>query len=134
MIIYFRDYLITFVSFLLIDMVWLVFIAKDLYKKYLGYLMSPTVNWGAALLFYALFIVGILFFVVHPALEKNQIQYALMAGALFGLITYATYDLTNLATIKDWPVTITIIDLIWGTSVSALTSTLSFWVIKRFFM
>lgn len=134
MIIYFRDYLITFVSFLLIDMVWLVFIAKDLYKKYLGYLMSPTVNWGAALLFYALFIVGILFFVVHPALGKNQIQYALMAGALFGLITYATYDLTNLATIKDWPVTITIIDLIWGTSVSALTSTLSFWVIKRFFM
>lgn len=134
MIIYFRDYLITFVSFLLIDMVWLVFIAKDLYKKYLGYLMSPTVNWGAALLFYALFIVGILFFVVHPALEKDQIQYALMAGALFGLITYATYDLTNLATIKDWPVTITIIDLIWGTSVSALTSTLSFWVIKRFFM
>ena len=134
MLIYLRDFLITFVSFLLIDMVWLVFIAKDLYKKYLGYLMSPTVNWGAALIFYALFIVGILFFVVYPALEKEQIQYALMAGALFGLVTYATYDLTNLATIKDWPVTITIIDLIWGTSVSALTSTLSFWVIKRFFM
>lgn len=134
MLIYLRDFLIAFVSFLLIDMVWLVFIAKDLYKKYLGYLMSPTINWGAALLFYALFIVGILFFVVYPALEKDQIQYALMAGALFGLITYATYDLTNLATLKDWPVTITIIDLIWGTSVSALTSTLSFWVIKRFFM
>ena len=76
MLIYLRDFLITFVSFLLIDMVWLVFIAKDLYKKYLGYLMSPTVNWGAALIFYALFIVGILFFVVYPALEKEQIQYA----------------------------------------------------------
>lgn len=127
-----RNFLVTFAAFIVIDLVWLVFIAKNLYQKYLGYLMSPTVNWPAALLFYVLFIIGIVFFVVNPALEKGDIRYALMAGALFGLVTYATYDLTNLATLKDWPVTITIIDLIWGTTLSALTSALGFWVIQRF--
>lgn len=127
-----RNFLVTFAAFIVIDLVWLVFIAKNLYQKYLGYLMSPTVNWPAALLFYVLFIIGIVFFVVNPALEKADIRYALMAGALFGLVTYATYDLTNLATLKDWPVTITIIDLIWGTTLSALTSALGFWVIQRF--
>lgn len=127
-----RNFLVTFAAFIVIDLVWLVFIAKNLYQKYLGYLMSPTVNWPAALLFYVLFIIGIVFFVVNPALEKADIRYALMAGALFGLVTYATYDLTNLATLKDWPVTITIIDLIWGTTLSALTSALGFWIIQRF--
>lgn len=131
MLTYFKDYLITFISFLLVDMVWLVFIARKLYQTTLGHLMSPTVNWPAALLFYVLFIIGLLFFVVHPALAQESLRYALTAGALFGLITYATYDLTNLATLKDWPILITIVDLAWGTTLSALTSALSFWAIQH---
>lgn len=130
---YLKEYLVTLLSFTLIDLVWLVFIAKNLYQKYLGYIMAPTVNIPAAVVFYLLFIVGIVFFVVHPALEKDQWQYALAVGAFFGLITYATYDLTNLATLKDWPLTITIIDLIWGSTLSAGTSVLAFWVLKTFF-
>ena len=133
MLAYFRDYAITFISFLLVDMIWLVFIARKLYQNNIGHLMSPTVNWAAALIFYALFIVGLLFFVIHPALAQNSLRNALMVGALFGLITYATYDLTNLATLRDWPVLITIIDLIWGSTVSALTSALSFFIIHKFF-
>lgn len=128
-----RDFFIAFTLFMVIDMVWLIFIARSLYQKYLGYLMSSTVNWPAALLFYILFIIGMLFFVIHPALQKDALSYALLAGALFGLVTYATYDLTNLATIRDWPILITVIDLVWGTTVSTLTSGLSFIIIKRFF-
>lgn len=119
-------YFLTFVVFFLIDIVWLAVISKNIYKQYLGGLMKENINWTAALLFYALFIVGLVFFVINPALAKNSLQYAILAGGLFGLIAYATYDLTNLATLKDWPVFITVIDLIWGTFVCAATSGVSF--------
>ncbi len=126
-----RDYLITFGTFIAVDLIWLVFIAKNLYQKHLGYIMATKVNWTAALLFYAIFIAGMLFFVINPALSKQSLQYAFLAGAFFGLVTYATYDLTNLATLKDWPLIITIIDLAWGTTVSALTCSLSYFIISR---
>lgn len=127
-----RNFAITFVVFMAIDLIWLGFIAKNLYSKYLGYIMTDKVNWGAAILFYVLFIIGLLFFVITPALDKNSWTYALGAGALYGLLTYATYDLTNLATLKDWPITITVIDMIWGTTLAALTSIISFSIIQRF--
>ncbi len=126
------QYLIILGVFFAIDLVWLGFIAKKLYARYLGFLLAPNVNWGAAILFYLLFIGGLMFFVVQPALAKESWSYALVVGAFFGLITYATYDLTNLATLKDWPVTITIIDLIWGTTLSASVSTISYWIINAF--
>lgn len=126
-----RDYLITFGAFIAVDLIWLVFIARGLYQKHLGYIMATNVNWTAALLFYAIFIAGMLFFVIHPALAKQTLQYALLAGAFFGLVTYATYDLTNLATLKDWPILITVIDLIWGSTVTALTCSLSYYIINR---
>lgn len=116
--------------FLALDMLWLTAIAKNLYKKYLGYLMSDKPKIIAAFIFYAIFVIGILVFVVNPALQKESLLYALGFGALFGFITYSTYDLTNLATVKDWPVKITMIDLVWGTSVSAVTSTLSYLIIR----
>lgn len=130
---YLKEFAVAFVTFMIIDLIWLGFVAKDLYKKYLGFIMSPTVNWPAAILFYVLFIMGIVFFVLHPALEKDSVTYALLAGAFFGLVTYATYDLTNLATLKDWPLTITIIDLIWGSTLSALTASGAFLIIKQLF-
>lgn len=116
--------------FLALDMLWLTVIAKNLYKKYLGYIMSDKPKIIAAFIFYAIFVIGILVFVVNPALQKQSLLYALGFGALFGFITYSTYDLTNLATVKDWPVKITMIDLVWGTSVSAVTSTLSYLIIS----
>lgn len=125
-----KHYLITLVVFLAIDMVWLLVIAKNTYSKYLGYLMTPNVNVGAAFLFYLIFVAGILYFVINPAMAKESWQFALLAGMFFGLITYSTYDLTNQATIKDWPVFITIIDLIWGTFLSGSTALFSYLIIK----
>ncbi len=121
-----RIFFITFAIFLVIDMIWLGFIAKDLYKKYIGYIMSPKPNWAAALIFYVLFIIGLMFFVINPALKDKGISYAIFAGMFFGFITYATYDLTNLATLKDWPIKITAIDLIWGSFISGATALLSY--------
>ena len=94
--------------------------------------MAKNINWTAAIIFYMIFVGGILFFVVNPAIEKNSLSYALLAGAAFGFITYATYDLTNLATLENWPLFITIVDLIWGSFLSASTSAVSFQVIKSF--
>jgi uncharacterized membrane protein len=111
----FLVYLITVPIFFIIDLVWLGVIAKGFYQKHLGYLMRPQVNWAAAILFYLLFIIGIVLFAVRPALELQSPMRALVYGALFGFFAYATYDLTNLATVRDWPVIVTVIDLIWGT-------------------
>jgi uncharacterized membrane protein len=111
----FLVYLITVPIFFIIDLVWLGVIAKGFYQKHLGYLMRPQINWVAAILFYLLFIIGIVLFAVRPALELQSPMRALVFGALFGFFAYATYDLTNLATVKDWPVIVTAIDLIWGT-------------------
>ncbi len=124
-------YLITFAVFFVIDIVWLSLIAKKLYAQYLGYIMSTNVNWIAAILFYLLFIVGVLVFVIEPHLANPNMTQLIFRAALFGLVTYATYDLTNLATLKDWPLNITIIDLIWGTSLSTLVSVISVWFIGK---
>ena len=119
-------YGIAFSIFLAIDMVWLGLIAKNFYGKQLGFLMKTNVNWAAALIFYLIFVAGLLVFVISPALEKQSLMSAVLMGAFFGLVTYATYDLTNLATVKDWPLLVTIIDLIWGTVLAASVSTLSY--------
>lgn len=127
-----RNYFITLVVFLAIDMVWLTVIAKNLYAEHLGYLMAPKANLLAAFIFYLLFILGLMYFVLNPALLSGSWKAALFSGLFFGLVTYATYDLTNLATIKDWPILITGIDLVWGSAVSGLTSVLSYLIIRRF--
>jgi uncharacterized membrane protein len=118
-------YIITLGVFFVIDMIWLGVVAKGFYRRYLGSLMSPKVNWISALLFYLLFIVGLLVFVVRPALVEGSPLLALFYGALFGLISYATYDLTNLATLKDWPLLVTVVDLIWGTFLGGAVSFVS---------
>ena len=115
-------YGITLAVFFLIDMVWLGVVAKGFYRKHLGAMLSPKVNWAAAILFYLVFIAGLLVFVVKPALAAGAPVRALAFGALFGLISYATYDLSNLATLKDWPVIVTIVDLVWGTVLGGVVS------------
>ncbi len=119
-------FLITFGVFMVIDLIWLGLIAKNLYKQYLGHLMKKKVNWTAAIIFYCIFIVGLIFFVIDPALEKESMEEALLRGGALGLLCYATYDLTNLATLKEWPVAVTVIDLIWGTVLSGATAGISF--------
>jgi len=129
---YIKMYFITLAVFFAIDLTWLGVIAKNLYSQQLGFIMKDNVNWVAAVIFYLIFIVGIVFFVVNPAIINDNWRYALLVGMLFGFITYATYDLTNLATLKNWPLKITLIDLMWGTSLGGLTSLISFLINKRF--
>jgi len=121
-------YAIALPVFFAIDMIWLGLIAKNFYKNQIGFLMKPDINWTAAIIFYLLFIVGLVLFVIAPAVEKGSWTYALLFGALFGLITYATYDLTNLATLKDWPLLVTIVDLAWGATLGALVSVITFFI------
>lgn len=117
--------------FFAIDMVWLVLVAKKFYSQHLGYIMRPDVGWAAAIIFYLLFIAGLVTFVISPAVEKQSWLHALIFGAFFGLITYSTYDLTNLATLKDWPLIVTIIDLIWGMVLSASISVITYYIAGR---
>jgi uncharacterized membrane protein len=124
------SYLLTTVVFFAIDMTWLGFIAKNLYRKYLGSFLSDTVNWTAAIIFYLLFIVGIFYFAILPAVEKNSLAKAILSGALFGFFTYATYDLTNLATLKNWPLPIVFIDIAWGAVLTGLVSTAGYYIVK----
>jgi len=124
-------YGITLPVFFAMDMVWLGLVAKNFYAKQIGFLMKTDVNWTAAILFYLLYIAGLVVFVISPALEKNSWTHAVLFGALFGLIAYATYDLTNLATIKNWPLVVTVVDLIWGMVLSASVSTIGFLIAKK---
>jgi uncharacterized membrane protein len=122
---------VAFPVFLAIDMVWLGLVAKNFYLNQIGFLMKSDVNWPAALLFYLLFVVGLVVFVIAPAIEKNSWRHALWYGALFGLITYATYDLTNFATLKDWPLLVTVVDLAWGATLAASVSTVTYFIARK---
>lgn len=126
------SYLLTTIVFFAIDLLWLGIIAKNLYSKYLGDFLADQVNWTAALIFYLLFIIGIFVFAIMPAVEKNELQYAIIYGALFGFFTYATYDLTNLATLKNWPLTIVFIDMAWGAFLSGSVATAGFFITRYF--
>ena len=115
-------YLVTTGIFLLIDAAWLGLIAPKLYKANIGHLMAEKPNFLAAGVFYLLYIAALLFFVIDPALVKASVWQAVWTGAFLGLAMYATYDLTKLATLKEWPLKITAIDLAWGTFITAATS------------
>ena len=123
---YLKLYALTVPVFFMIDLIWLGVIAKGFYRKNLGYILSPQVNWPAAIIFYLLYIAGILIFAVVPAVTKDSWQHAMLYGALFGFFTYMTYELTNLALLKDWPLNIVVIDIIWGVVLCTAVATLSF--------
>jgi len=114
---------LTFVVFLVFDLVWLIKISPRFYKKNLGHLMAEKVNYAPAIIFYLIFIVGITLFVIGPAYVGGRgWSYALIYGAVFGLVTYSTYDLTNFATLKKWPLNVTLADIAWGSFLSTATS------------
>lgn len=119
-------YITTTVAFFILDFIWLAFIAKTFYRAQLGSLMKEKVNFPIAGGFYAIFTIGIVIFAVAPALEVQQWQHAMIYGGLFGFFTYATYDLTNMATIRDWPTKMSIVDMAWGTCLTSATATIGY--------
>ncbi len=125
-------YLISLCIGLILDAIWLGTVMRPFYLKQIGYLFNDGFLWWAAALFYLLFTAGLLFFVLQPALEKNSLLYAAGAGAFLGLLCYSTYNLTNQALIKDWPLIVTVVDTAWGTFFGGAVSALSFVICKRF--
>lgn len=126
-----KIYAIALPIFLALDMVWLGLVAKNFYRDQIGFLMKTEINWAAAIGFYLLFIVGLVLFVIAPAIAKSSWVHALIFGALFGVITYATYDLSNLATLKNWPLLVTIVDLVWGATLAASVSTATYFIARK---
>lgn len=124
-------YAVTVPIFFAVDLVWLGVVATGFYRRQLGHLLAPEVSWTPAIVFYLVFVAGLVVFAVRPALEHGSAKRALALGALFGLVTYATYDLTNHATMRDWPALVTAVDLAWGTVLSATVAFLSFHASRR---
>ena len=127
---YLKLYALTVPVFFIIDLIWLGVVARGFYQKNLKFILSPNVNWTAAIIFYLMYIAGILIFAVVPGVAKDSLRHAVLWGALFGFFTYATYDLTNLALLKDWPLNIVIIDILWGVVLCTIVATLSFYIAK----
>ena len=122
-------YMLTVPVFFIIDMLWLGVVAKNFYQTQLAAFLGP-VNWTAALIFYLIFIAGIIIFAVVPAVQAESLMRAVVLGALFGFFAYATYDLTNLATLKDWPLMVTLVDMVWGAVLSGSVATASFFIAR----
>ncbi len=122
---FFKLYGVAVVTFLIIDMIWLGLVARSFYQAQMGHLMRANVNWAAAGVFYLVFVAGVVILAVRPAIENQSLTQALVLGAVLGLVTYAAYDLTNLATLEGFPLTVALVDLVWGTvlcsTVSAVT-------------
>lgn len=125
-------YLISIPIFLVVDLLWLGIVAKNFYWDRLGYLFGEL-KWVPVIIFYALFLLGLTYFVTYPNIGSNLTK-IILVGGFFGLVTYATYDLVNHGTIKDWPFSITVVDLIWGTFLSAFVSLLTILIYRHFFV
>ena len=125
-------YLVTGILFFAIDILWLGVIAKKFYHRHLAHFFRERVNWAAASIFYCLYILGIMIFAILPGISCASLARTSVLGVLYGLFTYATYDLTNLATLKDWPVKIVVVDILWGLVLCGLVSAGGFLVATRF--
>lgn len=122
---FFKTFFLTLIPFVGLDALWLGLIAPRFYRSQIGFLLADRPNWAAAIDFYIVFIAGLVIFVTG---NEDGVLSAALRGALFGFICYATYDLTNLATIRDWPVILTLVDMSWGTVLGGMTSALAVWL------
>lgn len=120
-----RLYALTLFSFLALDSLWLGILAPAFYRQHIGHLMADQPNWVAAALFYLIFIGGLVYFAVLPGAERASPRLGALRGAIYGLVTYATFDLTSHALFKDWPAIVTVVDLLWGTVLSGSASALA---------
>jgi uncharacterized membrane protein len=121
-------YLIAFPAFMIIDLIWLGIVARGFYKDQMGHLMRPDVNWAAAIVFYLIFVAGIVVLAAWPGIERGSFARALWMGAFVGLVTYAAYDLTNLATLAGFPLKVAVVDLCWGMVLCAAVSGITYQV------
>lgn len=126
-----KIYAISVPIFFLIDLLWLGLVAKSFYDRHLGYILRGQVLWAAAILFYLFFLLGLVVFVIAPAVESGSLAKAIVLGLFFGFITYQTYELTNYALVKDWPLIVVIVDIAWGMVLSCLVSAITFLVATR---
>lgn len=127
----FKAFAATGVTMFALDMLWLGVVAKGLYARHMGSLLRPDVKWVPALIFYVLYVGAVVVFVVMPAADRRSLARALGMGAFFGLAAYATYDLTSLALIRDFPLVIVVVDLAWGTALTAVASGAGYWAAMR---
>jgi uncharacterized membrane protein len=127
---FWKHYLLTFVVFLLVDAVWLALIAPRFYQSQIGTLMAKQPRWAAAGVFYLLFVAGLVVFCVSPGVRQGSLGSAAVRGALFGLVTYGTYALTNLAVLEGWPTLVAIVDMAWGVLLATATTVLSVWLAR----
>lgn len=118
-------YVLTLISFLALDAVWLSSTTDALYRPGIGHLMTPAIDWLAVAVFYPLYATGVVFFAVAPAFASGRAITAFGRGAFFGLLAYGTYDFTNQATLRDWPWMLTLIDLVWGSFVTGMAAGVS---------
>lgn len=123
---FFTTYIAGLIAFLAIDFIWLKYIALSFYREQIGHLMLDKPNLGIALLFYLFYVVGVVVLAVNPALEKGQWMTAALYGGLLGFVAYGTYDITNLATLKSWPPIVAVVDMIWGTVLTASVATIAY--------
>ena len=130
---YIIAYLVVATVFLVIDYFWLSYVMKDMFDKHVGHLLAENFNIAVAAIFYLIFGAGIVLFCVAPALASGSWLLALGYGAVFGFLTYGTYDATNLATLKDWPVFLAVIDTAWGTALTAISALAGYLVVSKLF-
>ncbi|MBT6754806.1 MAG: DUF2177 family protein [Gammaproteobacteria bacterium] len=123
-------FLVSFITFLFLDAIWLGLIARGFYSKHLSLYLTDNVIWPSAFIFYIIFNIGLLIFVILPSIEKNSYSTLLIYSILYGLVTFATYDLTNHATIKDWPLIVSIVDMSYGMFVALVSSSAAFYANK----
>lgn len=129
---YLAAYVTALVVFFAVDMAWLATMTKRFYRPVLGDIMASGVNIVPAVVFYGLYPAGLVIFAVAPALKDSSLSTALLYGALFGFFTYATYDLTNHATLRNWTTQLTLVDVIWGTVLASIAATASYWLVQKF--
>ena len=128
---YIIGFFITILTTLALDAVWLTTMMKTFYSKHLGHIFADKPSLVPALIFYILYAIGLLYFVIVPLIASgSSLTRVFFTAALLGLVAYGTYDLTNQATVKDWPVIVTVVDLIWGAFLTGTTATITVWIIR----
>ena len=125
-------YFVTALVFLIIDYIWLGFVMKDYFQSQLKHLMADEVNFSIAALFYLFYAAGVVYLCINPALLEGNWTKALLNGAVLGFLAYGAYDVTNAATLKDWPITLSIIDVAWGTALTALSATAGYFAVNAY--
>ena len=124
-------YAISVPVFFVIDLFWLGLVARPFYNRHLGYILREKVLWVPAVVFYLFFLLGLVWFVIMPAVASHSLRKAILLGIFFGFITYQTYELTNFALVKDWPFIVVLVDIVWGMFLSGVVSAVTYWIYTK---